>query len=251
METVYFQNNRGERLAGLLCGGAGGRPVVVVCHGFTGSKEGRGKAVEMARFLDQNGWACLLFDFAGCGESQGAPENISLSNHIGDLTSAIDLCQDRGLGPVVTMGRSFGGSTVLCQAAGDPRVKAVCTWAAPAELSDLFLGLTDEDLPEDENSLITLAGSEGMIQLKAGFFSDLLRHDVTGSASRLAPRPLLVVQGTRDEVVEPDQARRIFSAAGNPKKLAMVEGADHQFSAHYAEVWQIVLDWLKNSGIRE
>ena len=249
METVYFQNNRGERLAGLLCGGSKGRPVVVVCHGFTGSKEGRGKAVEMARLLDRNGWACLLFDFAGCGESQGAPENISLSNHIGDLTSAINLCLDQGLGPVVTLGRSFGGSTALCQAAGDFRVKGVCTWAAPAALSDLFLGLTDEDLPEDENSLVTLAGSEGLIQLKAGFFSDLSRHDVARSASLITPRPLLVVQGTRDEVVDPDQARRIYSAAGNPKELAMLDGADHQFSAHHAEVWQILLAWLKNSGV--
>lgn len=250
MIKADFKNRKGEKLAGLLFPGTKtDAPVVVMCHGFTGSKEGQGKAVEMARFLVQNGYACLLFDFAGCGESEGSFEDITLSGHVDDLTSAVDFCLEKGLGPVVTLGRSFGGTTALCQAASDRRVKGVCTWAAPASLLELFLGFTGEDLPGDENAPVAIAGNEGIVYVRKSFFTDLSACDVPRCASLISPRPLLVVQGTRDEVVPPGQASLIFNAAGNPSEICFVEGADHQFSAHYGQVWKIFLDWLKKTGI--
>lgn len=246
MEKVSFKNKKGEILSGLLfSGGKSGMPVVVVCHGFTGSKEGRGRAVEMARFLLQSGYATLLFDFAGCGESQGNFLDLTLTGHIEDLTCAVDFCLENELGPVFTLGRSFGGTTAICQAAFDNRVSGVCTWAAPASLLELFLGFTDEELPSDENAPVTLAGAEGIIYLKKSFFTDLSRYDVRRCASLISPRPLLLVQGTKDEVVPPSEASIIYNASREPRELSLVEGADHQFSNHYATVWQIFLNWLK------
>lgn len=248
MERVYFNNKKGQRLAGLLFEAAKNDvPVVIACHGFTGSKEGRGSAVEMAVLLQEKGFSTLLFDFAGCGESQGRFEDLTLSGHIDDLTCAVDFCLEKGLGPAVTLGRSFGGTTAICQAASDTRVMGVCTWAAPASLLELFLGFTDQDLPGDEDSLVTLAGSEGVIYLKKSFFTDLSSYDVLSCASLVSPRPVLVVQGTRDEVVPPAEASAIFNSAGCPRDLFLVERADHQFSAHHREVWAIFLDWLENN----
>ncbi|MCL6476893.1 MAG: alpha/beta fold hydrolase [Peptococcaceae bacterium] len=249
MEDVFFKNRKGEILAGLLFGGSRrNAPVVIVCHGFTGSKEGRGKAVEMAQLLERSGYSALLFDFAGCGQSEGKFEDLTLSGHIEDLTCAVDFCLARGLGPVTTLGRSFGGSTAICQAASDRRVSGVCTWAAPASLTDLFFNFTDGDLPEDENALIPLEGNEGMVYLKKSFFTDLASHDIARCSSLISPRPLLVVQGTGDEVVPPAEASIIYNAAGSPKELIYIEGADHQFSSHYEKVWAIFLDWLKRIG---
>lgn len=250
MKKVNFKNNKGEMLAGLLFSGErGGGPVVVVCHGFTGSKEGRGKAVEMAQFLFQKGYSSLLFDFTGCGESGGNFIDLTLSGQVGDLACAVDFCLENGLGPVFTLGRSFGGTTAICQAALDSRVSGVCTWAAPASLMDLFLGFTDEELPADEEAPVTLAGAEGIIHLKKSFFTDLSKYGVPRCASLISPRPLLLVQGTKDEVVPPPEASIIFNGARDPRELFFVEGADHQFSAHYSEVWQIVLNWLERTGI--
>ncbi|MFZ5647269.1 MAG: alpha/beta hydrolase [Bacillota bacterium] len=247
MKKIFIKNDRGERLAGLFFQGSGGinRPTVVICHGFTGSKEGQGKAVEMAEYLAQNSFSVLLFDFAGCGESEGKFENISLSGHIGDLKGAVDFCLENSAGPVITMGRSFGGTTAVCHAASDSRVGGVCTWAAPVSLTDLFMGFTDEDLPENENELVTLAGSEGIIYLKRSFFTDLSRYDVIRCSSLIPPRPLLVIHGTADDVVPPGEATLIYSSAGEPRELHYVESADHQFSAHHRLVWDVTLKWLK------
>lgn len=246
MVRIKFTNKKGEHLAGLLFRADNpDTPVVVVCHGFTGSKEGHGKAVAMGHFLKQNGIACLLFDFAGCGESEGKFEDITLSGHIGDLTCAVDYCLAEGLGPVFTMGRSFGGTTAICQAASDRRVAGVCTWAAPSSLWELFINFTDGELPEDENEKVPLADDEGIIYLKKTFFTDLSLHNVPRCASLISPRPLLVVQGTRDDLVPVTDASIIYNAAGDPREIALIEGADHQFSTDYEKVWGIMLGWLK------
>lgn len=67
--------------------------------------------------------------------------------------------------------------------------------------------------------------------------------DPTRAVRRLAGRPLLMVHGTRDRTVLPEQAERLFAAAGEPKQLrwwdaghrlpaAAVEGAADWLAAH-------------------
>jgi putative redox protein len=189
----------------------------------------------------------LLFDFAGCGESQGNFADISLGGHLEDLTSAVDFCAQKGYTNIITMGRSFGGTTAICQAPSDDRVKGVCSLAAPSSLLELFLGFTDEELPEDENALVSLAGNESIIYLRKAFFTDLARHDTARCASLLSPRPLLVVQGSLDAVVPPGDAGILYDRAGEPKELRILEGADHQFSSHYREVWELFVGWVKHN----
>lgn len=249
MERIFFANKKGQQLAGLFnsLSPLSNPTAVIVCHGFTGSKEGGGKAVAMAEYIGQNGMSTLLFDFAGCGESEGDPADLSLGGQVGDLESAVELCCQRGYTRILTMGRSFGGTTAICQAPSDNRVSGVCALAAPCSLMELFLGFTDEDLPDNENALVSLAGDEGLIQLKRSFFTDLAGYNVAHSASLIAPRPLLLVQGARDTVVPPKDAGIIYRSAGEPKNLQLLEGADHQFSAHYREVWDIFIAWVKNN----
>ncbi|WP_027364597.1 alpha/beta hydrolase [Desulfotruncus alcoholivorax] len=243
-ERVSFTNSRKQCLAGLLHAPAGNLgPVVIVCHGFTGSKEGGGKARAMGEELGNRGFNVFLFDFSGNGQSEGLFERITLSGQIDDLNSAVDWCTSAGMGPVFTMGRSFGGTTVICHAAVDRRVSGVCTWAAPARLKDLFIELAEG--PVDENGeMYALTGEDGIIYLRRTFFDDLDRFDVPRLASKIAPRPLLMIHGEKDNVVPPKDARLIFQSAGEPKKLLYIPGADHQFSNHTREVWDAMFGWL-------
>jgi putative redox protein len=244
-QTIKFKNSRGLTLAGLLHAPAGmDGPVVVVCHGFTGGKEGGGRALAMGEELGARGYNVLLFDFSGNGESEGLFENITLSGQIDDLNCAVDWCTGKGMGPVFTLGRSFGGSTVICHAAGDPRVAGVCTWAAPAKLKELFTEFAEGPVDE-EGDLFALAGNEGIAYLRKAFFTDLDRYDVPQLAGNISPRPLLIIQGENDDVVPPGDAGLIFRGAKEPKQLVYVPGADHQFSGHYRQVWDTFFAWLE------
>lgn len=249
-QRVKFKNSAGLNLAGLLHAAENKTgPVVIVCHGFTGSKEGGGMAQAMGEELGARGCNVLLFDFRGNGESEGKFEDLTLSGQIDDLKSAVDWCIAAGMGPVFTLGRSFGGTTVICHAAADPRVAGVCSWAAPARLVELFNEFT-EGPAGDDGDLYALAGEEGVIYLRKAFFDDLAGFDVPALAGKIAPRSLLVIHGESDDVVPPEDADLIFTGAGEPKKLVKVPGADHQFSRHHRTVWDIYFNWLEKQVIR-
>ncbi|MFW6326399.1 MAG: alpha/beta hydrolase [Desulfovermiculus sp.] len=242
-KEITIQNPRGLGLAALcLRSGPDSRGWVVVGHGFTGSKEGGGKAMAMAEALAaRTGFSFLLFDFSGNGQSEGQFEDLTLTRQIHDLGAVIDWCQEQGQGPVVTMGRSFGGSTVLAQAGQDPRVRAVCTWAAPVHLADLFSAVI---LSETEDGRVILADENGTVHLKKDFARDLASHDLLQAAADVSPRPLLIIHGENDDVVSVKEAEELYAAAAEPKELHIIPQADHQFSATAQQVWEIVGRWL-------
>ena len=220
--------------------------VVIVCHGFTGSKEGGGRAVEMADNLADIGFSTLLFDFAGCGESEGYWCDLTLTGQVNDLKSVIEWCKLKGFEDIFLTGRSFGGSTALSCASGENNnIKAVCTWAAVAKPAELFNSLLSDKLDgpgEDKIEIIDETGAA--YQLKKNFFYDLENHDILDHASRIAPGKLLIIHGTDDQTVPVKQARDIYEAANEPRQLFIVEGADHRFSNHIKPVWDYFFQWL-------
>ena len=241
---VTLQNDRKLSLASLIYTGSEPGTMVVICHGFTGSKEGGGGAISMAEKLGKLGYSTLLFDFSGCGESEGHFSDISLSNHIKDVKCAVDFCHDTGFKSIITVGRSFGGAAVLCHGGTEKKVAGVSSWSAPADPLRHFSGYLKGPAPL-ERDLVPLTGQGSTVFVKKGFFDDLSRHDVINRASLLSPRPLLVVHGEDDDTVPPVNAKLIFEAAKVPKALKIIPGADHRYSGHYREVWDTFFSWLK------
>lgn len=242
-----FKNRREQKLSAMLLKSEKKEsPLVIVCHGFTGSKEGRGQAVEMGEQLEDRSYSTLLFDFAGSGASEGENRERTLSNQVEDLASAVAWARQEGFKRIIISGRSFGGSTVLSYAAHDQEITAVCTWAAVARLERLFLPLAGGKAEGPADELIILEGEEGRLELKRRFFQDLIKHDIARYASAISPRSLLVVHGTADQSVPPEDAEIIYGAASEPKQLVWIEGADHRFSNHSRQVWETFFKWLEN-----
>lgn len=253
-EKLWIMNTRGNRLAALLyrpcraypsaSAACRGGPLVIVCHGFTGSKEGGGRAAEMAQRLGGLGYACLLFDFSGCGESEGRWADISLTGHMEDLRCVVQWSREAGFAPIILNGRSFGGTTVICYAARDREIAGVCTWAAVGRLELLFKSfIHSSDVNGAEQ--VALNSENGTLYINRDFFYDLEKHDVLACAAQIAPRPLLVIHGTADESVPPVDADLIYRAAGENAELEMISGADHRFSNHTGATWERFFGWLQ------
>jgi len=242
-QTVSFSNSQGRRLAGLFYACSDMDSALIVCHGFSGSKEGGGRALRMAEYLARPGMGILLFDFSGNGESEGAFAETTLSGQMEDLSFAADWCRARGARRLAGMGRSFGGTTLLCQAALDGRFEAVSTWATPVYPLQLFRGF----LREESKNRIILAGEDGTIELKRKFMDDLAEHDVAACAAGIPPRPLLIVHGERDEIVPPREAEAIREAAASSSRLHLIPEADHRFSTGVETVWELCRQWLEES----
>jgi pimeloyl-ACP methyl ester carboxylesterase len=55
----------------------------------------------------------------------------------------------------------------------------------------------------------------------------IMRFHTEDAARRLGERPLLMVNGERDEVISVEDVRKVYAAASGPKKLVVVPGLDH------------------------
>ncbi|MDD4168961.1 MAG: alpha/beta hydrolase [Desulfotomaculaceae bacterium] len=244
-KKAIYPNNSGLKLSGLLYTGPVYETVIIVCHGFTGSKEGGGRAIMMAEELGLLGYSTLLFDFSGCGESEGNFADISLTRHIEDIQCSVDFSRGLGFKQVITVGRSFGGTAAICLGRFDGDVAGVCAWAAPGAVQEVFSRYR-ERAEKVKGELVPLSEDEGSAKINKSFFTDLDRYDVFSRATLIAPAPLLIIHGDSDQTVPVKNAQAIYDAAVEPKKIKIIRGADHQFTGQYQVVWEVFFEWLQD-----
>lgn len=200
---------------------------IITLHGLESSKDS-GKWPIIASRLYDEGYACLRFNFRGCGEgpekSEGKFEDASLTGRIKDYMSALQFLQDTGkvdthrLGVI---GSSFGGMVAI--AAQEKRIKAMITLSTPYKIRF----------------------GRPQISKEVGFYEDLRKYDLL-KAIRSAP-PILVIHGSSDEVVPLEHSQKLYEAAAEPKRLEIIGGANHVFSKseHLNKVIDMSLGWFK------
>jgi dienelactone hydrolase len=66
--------------------------------------------------------------------------------------------------------------------------------------------------------------------------------------TRVSPLPLFVIASTSDEYVTPEVTRALFSAARQPKRLAMIDARDHKYSGNTEGFFRALregLNWIQ------
>ncbi|HMC50946.1 MAG TPA: alpha/beta fold hydrolase [Solirubrobacterales bacterium] len=106
-------------------GGGEHAPIVVMAHGLSGTR--RDRLGPFAERFAAGGFAALVFDHRGFGDSGGEPDLFDPGRQLEDWRAAIAFARSLlGIDPdrVVTFGSSMGGGNALAAAAGDGRVAA-------------------------------------------------------------------------------------------------------------------------------
>ncbi|MGQ9479627.1 MAG: alpha/beta hydrolase [Thermoproteota archaeon] len=253
-EIPIFLSNMGEKISGVIhVPDRVPAPAVLFCHGFTGDRiETHRLFVRAARRITREGFVAFRFDFRGSGESEGEFEDMTVSSEISDLNVVIDFLKGRREvmeDKIGVIGLSLGGSVSILTAAQNQVIKAVCTWSSPADLKPLSnvrksLGTGGEEIFEKE--YIDLPSG---YRVRKTFFMDLLKHDVLAGCAKISPRPLLIIHGSNDTIVPIQHARSLYEKAGEPKKLIIIEGADHTFNRRdwEEEVFEYTFKWFKEN----
>jgi len=116
-------------------------PTLVFLCGYASDMNGT-KALALEAWAKANGRAFLRFDYAGCGESEGAFEDQTLASWRDDALRIIDA---QVQGPVVLVGSSMGGWVMLLVARARPGlVQAMVGIAAAPDFTDWGFSQADK-----------------------------------------------------------------------------------------------------------
>jgi fermentation-respiration switch protein FrsA (DUF1100 family) len=198
------------------------RCTILVVHGRGGTRSSRG-ALAITAALARAGYGVLLFDLAGHGES--GFRRFSLGQHEGrDVLGAARFARSRpGASPCVAgLGFSTGAVALLDAAAADPGIRAVVAdgaWADTRRLLDEQLPV-ESRLPGVFTPAVLLAA-----ELMYGLDADEIRP--LQDAAGIAPRRMLFISGTSDDLVPVAEAQDLRAAAPRAAELWLVPGAEH------------------------
>jgi alpha-beta hydrolase superfamily lysophospholipase len=215
---MTIASESGSALRGWFVAGEHGSGAILLLHGVHAN---RLAMLRRARLFAQAGYAVLLIDFQAHGESPG--ENITFGYlESRDARAAFDELQRRAPGECIgIVGVSMGGAAILLAQPPLPANALVLEQVYPT---------IDEAL---DNRLRLYLGPLG-----AWLESPLER--ATSRRLRLDPaqlrpidhiggqhEPIFVIAGDADRHTTLAQSQALFAAAGEPKQLWVVPGAEH------------------------
>lgn len=240
----------GEIFVDVRAGGReSARPAVVILHGFKGFKDW-GFFPPFSDRLARAGVSAISFNMSGSGVD-AAGESVlpdrfardTYSAQLDDLGVVLDALArgDLGVRPpsaVGLVGHSRGGGVAILQAASDPRIGALVTWAAIAS-ADRWSPDVKRAWRKHGTMDVANARTGQVIPVTPAILDDVesnaTRLDISAAAGRLSV-PWLIVHGADDESVPVAEAHQLFEASGGRARLLPIEGTGHTFGA--AHPWR-------------
>ena len=216
-------------------------PLVVLCHGFTGNRQGDGHFAPLAEDLAAHGIATVRLDFASCGDSTEPYANYTLANMAADVDSVIGYMQATyGTGKTALVGHSMGGRLAsLYPQLGQYPVTALALWS-PANGTGLhgleFLNSNDFAAVEE---LAARADAEGSVAawgvtLSAAYI-DGMRDSDPNAVLRASGLPVLLTYSGNERILsdttQSETQAAVESLPGGQIVLDSFVNGDHNYTS--------------------
>jgi alpha/beta superfamily hydrolase len=210
----FFLNGPAGQLEALLNAGApDATHAALICHPHPvyGGTLHNKVVFHAMKALNNLGMPALRFNFRGAGLSPGEHDNGT--GEVDDVRAALDWLDHEFHLPMIFAGFSFGAAVGLRAACPDPRVPAVISLGTPISPVD--------NRSYDYDFMTTCA------------------------------KPKLFVSGSRDQFAPKAKLEALVASFPEPKKLVIIEAADHFFEGRLREMRETVEGWVKTVLRRE
>lgn len=238
-----------------------GLPAVVLCHGFSGIREIL--LPPYAEAFARAGFAALIFDYRGFGDSQGERGRLVPAEQIADIRNAITFLETvPGIDArrIALWGTSFGGANAICTAARDSRVKCLAVQVTFGSGERMVLGPLNEAERKRLTDTIQKAWQRAVVKNKPLYLtmdqiltdpdSKAFYHKTVERFPKLKTRlplltiresmeykpedfvgavrvPILIIGAEHDIVCPIEESKILFAKASSPKELTIIAGARH------------------------
>lgn len=260
-------------------------PAVVLCHGFAGIKELL-LPVFAEKFAKQ-GYASLVFDYRGFGESEGERGRLVPVEQVRDIRNALTYMQtvaEVDQEQLFLWGTSFGGANAITTASIDSRVKALCVQLTFGSGERVITGsMTDEEkaklfatfekvekravttnkpmmlkpvqiLTDEQSKEFYTSQVEKFPALAIKIPLVTIKYTIEYKPEDVLDKvnvPLLIIGAANDRVNPPEESQRLFDKAKEPKELMILENTGH-YECYEGESFEKIsdkaLEWFKTYG---
>lgn len=213
IRSFFLQGPAGQLEALLNEGSPGATHAALICHPHPvyGGTLHNKVVFHAMKALNSLGMPALRFNFRGAGLSHG--DHDKGVGELEDVRAALDWLDQQFHLPMIFAGFSFGAAVGLRVACPDPRVSALVSLGTPIS-------------PVDDRSY-----DYGFLQT--------------------CTRPKLFVSGSRDQFASKPRLETLVGSLPEPKKLVIIEAADHFFEGRLREMREAVESWVKMTLARE
>jgi fermentation-respiration switch protein FrsA (DUF1100 family) len=196
--------------------------VVVICYGYRNRKW---EMLGIGAALWRRGYNVLLFDYHGHGAHAGTRITLGYRER-DDALAAIDFAYKRvhnaRLGAI---GFSMGGAIAIMAAARDPRILTVVADSSFAEQRNPVRKRVHRSLHLSRaGSPLLFLADQFLYRLLGYHFRDV---EPIRDIKQLGRRPILLIHGTEDSIVDYHDSEALYNAAPGPKQLWLVPHVDH------------------------
>jgi len=214
IRSLFLDGPAGGLEALLNSGAENATYSAVVCHPhplFGGTLHNK-VVFHTMKALNSFGFPVLRFNFRGTGLSQG--EHDKGIGEVEDVRTALDWLDAEFHLPIIFAGFSFGSAVGLRAACADQRVRAVIGVGTP---------VAPVAADTEEPRVYTF---------------DFLQD---------CSKPKLFVSGARDQFGPRAKLQSLVESLPEPKKLIIIEGADHFFEGRLRELREAIEKWVKEA----
>jgi uncharacterized protein len=214
IRSLFLEGPIGRLEALLNAGAEDATHAALICHPhplFGGTLHNK-VVFHTMKALNSFGFPALRFNFRGTGLSHG--EHDYGAGEVEDVRTALDWLDTEFHLPIVFAGFSFGAAVGLRAAAPDARVKALIGVGTP---------VAPVAADKEEPRVYTFEFLHGCV------------------------KPKLFVSGARDQFGPRENLEELVASVPEPKKLVVIEGADHFFEGRLREMREAIEGWVKET----
>jgi len=257
-------------------------PSVVLCHGFAGIREIL--LPPYAELLAQNGFAALVFDYRGFGDSEGERGRLVPAEQVVDIRNAITFMETLpqvDSSRIGLWGTSFGGANAIYTAAIDKRVKCISVQITFGSGERMVAGGMNAEEREKLIGTLQKAWQRAVTKNKPLYLTmDQILTDPDSKAfyqktvvtnPKLKNRlplttikesmecrpenhiaglgiPVMIIGATGDIVCPVEESKILYEQAREPKELFIIENARH-YDVYEGEYFKLsagkALEWYQ------
>jgi len=197
-----------------------------------------------AKMFAEHGWDSLLVEMRARSLSEGTTTGLGMTEWL-DVKAAVDYLTNDNIAnalPIIAMGTSMGGGTVLTAAGELPRIDAVISMSGFAA----FIDMAVEILPSFGIPKFIARMDRPFIKfvfgIRLGF--GYLKYTPIKGLAKLGNRPLLLMHTTEDKEVPFSQYEKLLAEAKkyNINVTAFSREGNHHFVCYHEHMHQPMED---------